>query len=730
MSGDIGEFQMSDVQHDHRTVEGMCGICPGACGVRIELVHGRIDQVKPLKNHPMGVVCVRGVHSKDVVYSEDRLTHPLRRTGERGAGTFERVSWDEALDDIAARMQELKARHGPQSMFIYSGRGMFETSINDAYAPPGAMTRSASTFLAPFGSPNTAGVNSVCFVSHGILAPVPTLGFDARGIGGDLRNANLIVVWGANPATDSPPNLMRQFVQARARGARVVVIDPRRTEVAERADQWLPIRSGTDGALAHSLLHVIINEGLYDRDFVERWTVGFEELRAYVQGFPPAVGERITGISRDTIVELARAIASPDRAALHMHTGLEYTNSGVQNIRAVYCLWAISGNLDVEGGLVIRPKVRAKFGRVTVEPARTAKAIGADRYPLFCDLVKAAQFMEAPRAILHNDPYPVRGMIVAGASILTSYPNPDVWRECLDSLDLLVVIDRFPTGDSKYADYVLPATTYYENLSYQRYGNGLVQLRLPVVEPVGEARSDYRILRGLSERLGYGDLYPQDEEGLIDTILGPAGISVESLRQRPEGVRLEMEPVAYRKWESGGLRPDGQPGFATPSGKLEIASSTLKSYGYDPLPRYTEPVEGPIGSPELARRFPLVLNTGARTQSAFRSQHLNIQGLLRLQPHPEVQLHPLDAAARGIVDGDKVDVTTVRGSVRFVARVSDRIASGQVEANMGGGSPMQSASWRNSNVNVLTDAENRDPISGFPVFKALLCEVAKASLPG
>lgn len=175
MAGETGDFRASQGQHERRTVEGMCGVCPGACGVRIELVDGRIEQVKPLKNHPLGVVCVRGVHSKEVVYAEDRLTYPLRRTGERGAGAFERVGWDEALDDIAARMQELKERHGPQSMFIYSGRGMFESAVNDAFSPPGAMTRSASTFLAGFGSPNTAGVNSVCFVAHGILAPVPTI---------------------------------------------------------------------------------------------------------------------------------------------------------------------------------------------------------------------------------------------------------------------------------------------------------------------------------------------------------------------------------------------------------------------------------------------------------------------------------------------------------------------------------------------------------------------------
>jgi len=707
------------------TVTGVCGICPGGCGVNIELVDGKIESISPLKDHPVGVVCVRGIHAKEIVYSKDRLRYPLLRTGAKGDGEFERIGWDEALDRIADAFQKIKREYGAEAVMSYFGRGSFDNNLTDFFAARGMPCDGVSGFLFPFGSPNGTGCSSVCYVSYGIFAPLSTMGVRMELTYADFDRTDLVVLWGANPPTDSPPDRVKKILDAKRRGARVIAIDHMRSDSAKMADEWVGVRSGTDGALALSMMNVIINERLYDEAFVQNWTKGFEDLRQYVQQFPPEKAETITRVPKETISAIAREIAGAKGASLVMYTGLEYTNSGVQNIRSVLSLWAVTGNLDVPGGLVFRPRNPVRFPRVSLEPPKGVKPIGADKHPLFCDVLKAAQFMEAPRAILKGDPYPVKALLVVGASILTSLPDPDLWKECFRKLDFMVAFDRFMTGDAMYADIILPATTNFENLGYQRYPGGYCQLRQKVIDPIGEAKSSFQFLTQLAGKLGYGHLFPSTEEERVRFAFKDTPVSLEDLKTHPEGVRYEAGRVEYRKHEKGLLRSDGKPGFNTPSGKVELTSSMLQRYGYDGLPVYVEPTEGPLGSPEVYKKYPLVLNTGARLQSAFRSQHLNIPGLLKLQPKPQVLIHPVDAGVRGISDGGRVWVESPRGKVGVWAKVTDEVMTGQVELNVGGGSPIQAEAWRGANANFVTDLENRDPISGFPVYKALLCDVKK-----
>jgi anaerobic selenocysteine-containing dehydrogenase len=706
-----------------QTVTGICGICPGGCGINIELVDGKIESIFPFKNHPMGVVCVRGLHAKEIVYSEDRLKYPLLRTGEKGEGKFDRIGWDEALDRIADAFQKVKREYGAEAVMSYFGRGSFDNNLTDLFGARGMPCQGVSGFLFPFGSPNGTGCSSVCYVSYGIFAPLSTIGARMEMTFADFDSTDLVVLWGANPPTDSPPKKMKKILEAKKRGVRVIAIDHMRSGIARMADQWVGVRSGTDGALALSMMYVIINERLYDEAFVQNWTKGFEELRDYVQQFPPEKVQAITRVPKETIVALAREIAKAKGISLVMYTGLEYTSSGVQNIRAVLSLWAITGNLDVPGGLAFRPRSPVRFPRVSLEPPKGVKPIGADRHPLFCDVLKAAHFMEAPRAILKSDPYPIKALLVLGASMLTSLPNPDLLKECFRKLDFMAVFDRFMTGDAMYADIILPATTNFENLGYQRYPGGHCQLRQKIIEPIGEARSSFQFLSQLADKLGYGHLFPATEEKRIEFVFAKSPVSLEELKAHPEGVRYDGGRMEYRKFEKGLLRSDRKPGFNTPSGKVELVSTMLQTYGYDGLPVYVEPTEGPLGSPELYKKYPLVLNTGARLQSAFRSQHLNIPGLLKLQPKPQVLINPVDAEARGISDGSKVWVESPRGQVGVWAKVTEDVMTGQVELNVGGGGPIQAQEWRDANANFLTDPENRDPISGFPVYKALLCEV-------
>jgi cysteine desulfurase NifS len=649
----------------------------------------------------------------------------MKRVGPKGSHDFEPISWDEAYDLIVENLTRIKQESGPEAVAIYTGRGAFELSLCDMYQPKGVAVSSASNVLFPFGSPNTMGVGALCYVSFAMIAPHVTLGRMLVNMFTDMENADMLVVWGANPATDSPPLDMHRLEAAAKRGADIVVIDPRRTETVTRTNaQWVPIRPGTDAALALSMISVMIDEEIHDEHFADDWCHGFSELETYVQHFSPDVAQQITGVPADTIRDLARRVAGATGACPVMYTGLEYSNSGIQSIRAVHTLFALAGQLDVPGGIGLAmldshfPVNRS----CNQENPDIDRAVARDKFPIYSDYRGESHASGLVASVLEGKPYPIRGFIVHGASLLTSWPQTAVWRETLSKLDFLVCIDRQLTADAAYADVVLPATTMFEIESYMVYGP-IFRVREKVIEPVGESRNDYLIMAELAKRLGYGDLYPQTEEEMVRFALDGSGHSLEDVREAGGWVKGPTPMMEYKKWEKGGLRADGEPGFETPTGKFEIWSTTLEDYGYEPLPKYVEPVEGPVGSPHVAAEYPLVFNSGARPHTDFRSQHHGIKGLVKDNPEPTVELNTEDALARGIRTGDLVEVRTPRGAVPFRARVTDDIVQGAVECNMGGGTPVGPTAWRKWNVNELTDLENHDDISGFPVYKALLCEV-------
>ena len=707
---------------------GLCGICPAGCFVTASFENGRLVRVEPQEGHPLGMICHIGRHSPQVVHDPDRLLHPLRRSGPKGSYQFERVSWDEALDTVVARFRQIKDAFGPEALAIYTGRGSFDMALCDIFQPADAAVSSASSVLFPFGSPNTLGVGALCYVSYAMISPHVTMGEMLITMETDLEQAELVVIWGTNPATDSPPLTHNLVLQAAWRGAKVVAIDPRRGETAREADaQWVAIRPGTDGALALAMIGVLIEEELYDERFARDWTVGFQELGQLVQHFRPEVAEQITGVPAQTVRGLARQIASARGACPVMYTGLEYSDSGVQAIRAVFTLFALAGQLDVPGGLLFRMKENVfpqNRSRLVPNPD-LKKALGRDRFPVYSAYRGESHASILPEAVLEGKPYPIRALTILGGSIITAWPDPELWRRTFASLDFMVCINRYHTADSAYADIVLPATTYYENVSYMRYGP-LFKIRERMVEPQGEARNDFLIQAELARRLGYGELYPQNEEELLRFALEGSGFTLEQVRAAGGEARLPTALMQYKKWEKGLLRPDGKPGFNTPSGKFEIASSLLAEHGYDPLPVYTEPGEGPLANPELAREYPLVFNSGTRTIHDFRTQHHGVQGLGDGQPVPPVVINRQDAETIGISEGDRVWVETPRGRAPYYAQLSDAIVPGAVDAAMGGGGPLGPIGWQACNVNQLSDPRRYDPIPGFPVYKTLLCRVRKA----
>jgi len=718
----------SNIEQDpSKWQKGICGICPAGCWVEVEKRDGKIVNIRADNSHSLGMICRRGEHAPEIIYSENRLRYPMKRIGSKGSYEFERISWDSAYGLIVEKLNQIKSENGPQAVAIYTGRGAFELSLCDMFQPKGVAVSSASNVLFPFGSPNTMGVGALCYVSFAMLAPHLTMGRMLINMFTDIENAEVIIVWGANPATDSPPLDMYRLEAAAKRGADIFVIDPRRTETVTRTDaKWLPIRPGTDGALALSMINVMLEEELYDEDFAENWCRGFKELRGYTQHFRPEVAEHITGVPATTIHKLARRISLATGACPIMYTGLEYSNSGVQAIRAVLTLFALAGQLDVPGGICLAmldshfPVNRS----CNQKNPNLELAVGREKVPIYSHYRGESHASALIDSVLRCEPYKIRGLIIHGASLLTSWPQTTLWQNILSELNFLVTIDRQLTADAAYADIVLPATTMFEINSYMVYGP-IFRLREKLIEPVGEARNDYLIMAELAERLGYGYLYPQSEEELLRFVLDGSGYTLEEVKQAGGYVKIPTPMMEYRKWEKGSLRSDQRPGFDTPTGKFEIWSTILEDYGYEPLPKYTEPVEGPKAASDPAKHFPLVFNSGARPHTDFRSQHHGIKGLLKDNPEPTVELNKIDAGPRDIKSGDLVRVETARGSVQFRARVTDDIAKGCIECNMGGGGPIGPKAWQESNVNKLTDINNYDKISGFPVFKALLAEVVK-----
>jgi anaerobic selenocysteine-containing dehydrogenase len=715
-----------------KTQPGICGLCfhsPG-CGVIVHFDENeRIVRLDPDPEAPLGkVLCPIADSVEEVIYSEKRITHPMKRVGPKGGYDFEPISWEEAYTIIADKLNAIKAGFGPEAVAFYAGTGSYERAFKDTFQLKGSEIYLAASILFPFGSPNTFGVGAPCYTSLGVLAPKLTMGCLHIDMFSDVDNSDLIVVWGTDPSTATPPVLFEQLKTAAEEGAEILVIDPRKTAVADLPGaEWLPVRPGSDGALALGLSHILIRDKVYDQDFVDSWTVGFEDFAEYVKGFSPKRVAELTGIDRDTIEDLAERIADAEGASYVMYTGLEYTKSGVQNIRAVMVLWALAGQLDVEGGRCFlgRGRTLTLAREKQLATPGFERSVGASKFPVYARYCgDEPHAILLPRAIIDADPYPVKGLIVLGASLLTAWPNPSLWQQALEKLDFLVSIDLQFTRDAAFADLVLPATTAFEQASYCYYGNA-IRYREQMIQPVGEAKPSHQILVELADRLGYGDAFPKHPDEILSDILAKSGASLDDLlAAEKKTFALPRASMTYRKWEKGLLRADGKPGFETPSGKFEIKSSVLEHYGYHGLPVFEESDETPLSRPDLHRRFPLILGTGP-FKPDMKSCLRAIPSFIAKYPDPLVQMHPEDAGRRKIQTGDRVVIKTPRGQVPMRAFVTEKIMPGFVYAPVGGGGPNGPPSWQKANVNELTDDQQFDEISGFPVYKTLLCQIKK-----
>jgi len=517
------------------------------------------------------------------------------------------------------------------------------------------------------------------------------------------------VIWGSG-LRESAPEAWQSYVAAKKRGLKFIVIDPRRTKIASMADIHLQLRPGTDGALALGMMNIIINENLHDREFIEKWTLGFSDLKKLLQEYPIERVERITWVPTAKIREAAILYATqkPSQITWSIAATTHHSN-GVQNHRAIILLPAITGNLEVAGGnrTIVHDEKQKKDITLFERTERMPPGIGSMRFPLWTRVTQEMQSNALADQIDNCEPYPIKALFSAGLD-LQFFPNSNRIVESLKKLDFIAVTDYFLTPGGKLADIILPIASWLERHILIDSPNSL-RLIEPAIEPVGESWPEWKIYSELAMRLGFGaEFWDGDFEKCVNYMLEPLGITYEYLKQHHDGIQKVSHLKPERHYENVG--------FPTPSGKVEIASSLLKEHGIEPLPQFKEPLESPLSQPGLAKSYPLVLTSGARVLAYTHSQFRNIDRLRRLMPEPLVDINPVDAKPRGIQHGDEVVISSPRGSIKMKANVTDTVLPGVVST------PHH---WPDeANINLLIDDKNLDPISGFPPFKSQLCQVS------
>ena len=472
--------------------------------------------------------------------------------------------------------------------------------------------------------------------------------------------------------------------------------------------------SGADGALALAMLKLIIEQERYDKGFVSEYTRGFEEFRKYVGSLELNDLSRFCGVSVEQIKALTDVFCSTEKISLIAYTGLEYQLSGIQNNRAIFTLWAITGKLDVEGGIYFNCQSLPTFSLYDLPEEN--QPIGMKEFPMFYKFMEGGQFCRFPEAVLNDNPYPVRALLLAGGSPVLTFPDSSKWREVYKKLECLIVSDRYMTEDARFADVVFPASTMFETWSLTTGADGRQMIQPPAVEPFEECRDDVLIFSALAKRLEIGEDYPGNEEELKEWLLNGSAPYANDWKGP-----ASQEKREYRKYEKGLLRRDGKPGFPTPSGKFEICSVYLEENGFTPYPEYQDMRSIPeMDSPE----YPFTMTTGARSMHRMGVFGANLPGIVKLEPYPCMDLSPEDAGELGLTDGVWARVTTPFGTGRFKVRVCE-IARHCIHIPHGGGSEYMTEAWKFGNVNELTSLAYNDPITGFVTIKSVPCKVEK-----
>ena len=682
--------------------KSFCHICDTCCGIDLFVKNGVLVNVEGMKEHPLnkGTLCVKGNAGVQIMYSPERLNFPLKRIGQRGEGKWARITWDEALKTISAKLQELKKKYGAWVLAWDQGRGP---------VPP-----HFARLMNLYGTPNGVSRAHTCFVPR-IINYKHTLGGYAIG---DVAHSNLTIQWAVHRPFSSAGS-SKPYSDAFLRGVKMIVIDPLLTSLAAKADLWLQIRPGSDGALALSMLHVIISENLYDNEFVERWTIGFDQLSAEAKKYPPELAEKITWVPADKIRQAARLYGTIKPASIDVGNGVDDHTNTSQTVRAISSLMAITGNLDIKGGNVFLPILNLKDIALwdAIPPEEMAMRIGGGKYPLLENHQRLTSFPYLIHAILQDEPYAPKALIVMKGNPMATLANSQLVEQAFRKLNFIVVSDLVMTETANLADIVLPAGGLYEAkeiILYQAHSSYYSPNLPPYLllsDPVDhfmERRSDLEILFALAEHLGFKEqFWDGDIEKSFDDQLSPLGISVKDLKEHPSGMSIPIS-IKEKKYETEGFR--------TPSKKVEIYSETFAKHGYPPVPVYEEPEESPFSQPEVGEEYPLIL-ASRRTPLFVHSGYRWVPWLREWEPEATVMINPKTAKDLGIPEGEEVILESKRGSCSLIATLSPGVHPKIVHVLHG---------WTGKgNINRLTDNVHRDPVASCCPLKSSLCRVVK-----
>ena len=708
------EFKYSNIEREMKVygydsvTKSHCRMCHGGCGV---LVYVKDDKVAKIAGDPdcpinHGTLCSKGIASAQLAYHPDRITYPVKRMGAKGSGRWKRISWDEALDLIAARILDYKDRYGAESVVMGYGTGRENEAV-------------IYRFANLLGSPNVLTAGHFCYGPR-IATSIITCGTNPIV---DYENKpECIMAWGSNIVISNPDEYKGESLSvALDNGARLIVVDPRMTRLAARADIWLQLRPGTDAALALGILNVIINEGLHDKEFVENHVHGWTPFVERVNQYPLERVEEITWVPRDKIERAARVFASAGSAAVQWGVAIEQQVNCADNDRLLVAIMGITGNIDAPGGQVLfqQPKIRnvGHFGAHRILPdIQREKRLGGDRFRLGGNFA-----IINPKcvwdAVLEEKPYPVKMLFFISSNPLMTRGNAKEVYRALEKVDFMAVSDFFITPTAEMADIVLPAATWLE-MDYigdfwKRHG--YILPRRKVVQ-VGECRSDHEMLNDLAHMVGQGEQWWDNFEQALDWILEPLDITWQDFKKM-DYLRGEVVNLKYR-----------ERGFSTPSRKLELYSTSLEKLGYDPLPQFREPPESPYSTPELYKKFSYILITGRRLPGFFHSENRQLPWMRELHRDPVVEIHPEAAEKEGIKEGQWVIIESPRGRIRQRAKLFAGMDKRVISAEHGWWFPEQkdpSHGWQESNVNILTDNayEACDPAMGATHVRTLLCRV-------
>jgi anaerobic selenocysteine-containing dehydrogenase len=711
----------------------LCSSCDIYCQVIADEQEDGSVRIKAQDPRPgRANICMKGVHAPEGFDHRDRIRHPLKRVGARGSGQWERVSWNDALDDIGGRLGKIISTHGPESFAVSESPWNIQTG--------NGMSR---RFMNLLGSPNwlsgvalcagnTAAVNRMVYGWY----PYP-----------DYTRTNCIVLFGHNPWKHSWTPVYNAIRQAQSRGAKLIVLDPRRSENAELADIWLPLRVGTDAAMCLGWLNVIIQERLYDEEFVERWTVGFDALRERVSEYSLDRVAEITGVDPDLIAEAARLYATSKPGVIPWSPITDQQRNSTSAIRLQCILRALTGNLDIPGGELLHgfhPSIVSDSElelHELLDDAQKSKQLGSSSYPAFtyrgtaalreptkrvwgydyANLV-AGSYMANPtsvfQAMADGTPYPVRAFFSLGNNTMMSFANMQLIFRALMNQELVVAFEHMMTPTAQVADYVLPGDSWLERpaLSDGFGWTAIMRTSQQVRQPQGECRNVYDLWKGLADRMGVGEHFPwANVREVLDYRVSRLGKTFEEFaRENP----VHMEKLRFKKYETTG--------FATPSGKVELHSSILESLGFDPLPYYR-------AEPVAQGRYPFMAFTGIREPEFFQTGQRHIASLRARNPEPRAFLNADDARSTGVKEEDWIEVVTAQGSCILKAAVKETMPRGLVRVPHGWWKPEApqgashlSGAWTYADAQICPDSpEFLDAEQGIPHLRGIPCEIRK-----